>query len=336
MKAETIFSSHLTETVNRIRRHKVVLLLQDTTTLRKKNAENHRIPLEKKESCRWIESYREAQKIASQAPATKVINVSDRKGDIYDLYHEAQFYAGSPSAYWLVRAKADRRLLNDADELRQEKLIQTVKNTLPVGYIEFDLPARNKEKARHIKQALCVSKVRLSPPDRKRKRTRYQIVETTVVIASEVDVPYDKRPVEWILLTNVPVENAVQAYEIIQWYLCRWQIEIYFRILKSGCKIEKLQLATKKRFDACLSLYMIVAWRILYLALLARECPEIPCNIVFSDEEWQIVYMMKFKQKLPKEPPSLNVMLKLIASFGGYLNRKSAKEPGPTTLWIGL
>ena len=143
-------------------------------------------------------------------------------------------------------------------------------------------------------------------------------------------------PLEWILLTNVPINDITSGHEIVKWYLCRWQIEIYFRILKSGCNIEKLQLETKFRFDSCLTLYMIIAWRILYLTMLAREYPDTSCHIVFTEEEWKIAYMMKYRKKPPKKPITLTCMLNLIAQFGGYLNRKNDGEPGPTVIWIGL
>lgn len=115
------------------------------------------------------------------------------------------------------------------------------------------------------------------------------------MIASEIDLPAHQTPLEWVLLTNVPIETAVKGHEIVKWYLCRWQ-EIYFRILKSGCKIEKLQLGTKSRFDACLTLYMIIVWRILYLTMLARECPDIDCDSVFAKEEWTTAYIMAYRK----------------------------------------
>jgi IS4 transposase len=301
-----------------------------------KNRKNHKIPLKEKESYKWLMSYHKAQEIANLAPNTKIITVADREGDLYDLYHEAYTSQQSTSAYWLIRAMANRRLLDGNDNLKTLKLIETVKNTKPIGIIEFELPARNKSARRQVRQAIYVDKVRLSPPDRKRKTTRYQIVETNVVIATEIAPPANQTPLEWILLTNVPIETAIKGYEIVKWYLCRWQIEIYFRILKSGCKIEKLQLETKPRFDACLTIYMIIAWRILYLTMLARECPDINCDIVFTEEEWKVAYIMKYRKKPPKKPINLNSMIILIAQFGGYLNRKNDDYPGPTSIWIGL
>jgi hypothetical protein len=222
---------------------------------------------------------------------------------------------------------SNRRLLDAENNLQAVKLFETVKATTPVAIIEFELPARAGEDSRLVKQAIYQSKVRLSLPDRKRKKTKYQIVETTVVIATEINPPSNKVAVEWVLLTNVPLTDGVCAYEIVKWYLCRWQIEVYFRILKSGCKIEKLQLETATRFDTCLTLYMIIAWCILYLTHLAREFPEVSCDIVFSDEEWKIAYMMTYRKKPPEKSINLALMLNLIAQFGGYLNRKNDPSP---------
>lgn len=123
---------------------------------------------------------------------------------------------------------ANRRLLDGEDNLQSLKLIETIKGAPPVGIIEFEWPGRNKSEQRCVKQAIYIGKVRLSPPDRKRKKTRYEIVETHVVIASEIDAPKNQTPLEWILLTNVAVDDAVSGYEMVKWYLCRWLVKFIF------------------------------------------------------------------------------------------------------------
>ncbi len=85
-----------------------------------------------------------------------------------------------------------------------------------------------------------------------------------------------------MLLTSVPIDTAEQAVEVLQWYLCRWQIEVFFRILKSGCHVEELQLEHLERLEPALACYLIIAWRVLYLTMLGRTCPELPCNVVFA------------------------------------------------------
>lgn len=122
----------------------------------------------------------------------------------------------------------------------------------------------------------------------------------------------------------------------MSWYLCRWQIELFFKILKSGCKVEELQLETIERLEPALALYLIIAWRVLYLTMLGRTCPELPCDAVFAEEEWHAVYIVTHRQPPPDTPPSLNEMVRMVASFGGFLNRKGDGFPGAETLWIGL
>lgn len=311
-------------------------------TAREKSRDNHKIPLEEKESYRWVKAYRKANEVALQVPDTMVITVADREADIYDLYHEAQhayLSQESTAAYWLVRSSSNRKILNSNGRPDNEKLIEKTKSTSPLCSITFEIPTKEKQIGRLVTQNLYATELTLCPPDRKRKiSTKYgdKTVAVTVVIATEVNPPEGQEPLEWVLLTNVKIDDATGAHNILKWYLCRWQIEVYFRILKSGCRIEKLQLTEKHRFDPCLVLYMIIAWRILYLTVLSRECPEVSCELIFSTEEWKIAHIILKKEPPPKEPPPLKVMIKMIASMGGYLNRKNDLEPGPTTLWIGL
>lgn len=161
-------------------------------------------------------------------------------------------------------------------------------------------------------------------------------VSVTALLASEINPPPGEAPLRWLLLTNLPVENAAQALEKLSWYLCRWQVEVYFKILKSGCKIEALQLETRERLEPALAFYMIIAWRVLFLTHLGRDCPELPCDAVFAEEEWQAVYLVTQRQPPPTEPPTLDTMVRMVAGLGGFLNRKGDGFPGPQTMWIGL
>ena len=124
--------------------------------------------------------------------------------------------------------------------------------------------------------------------------------------------------------------------ELFQWYLCRWDIEVFFRVLKSGCEVEELQLERTERLEAALGVYLIVAWRVLFLMRLGRTCPDLSCEVVFTPEEWQTVYMVAKRKPPPKQPLTLNQMIRLVATFGGFLGRKGDDEPGPKSLWIGL
>jgi Transposase Tn5 dimerisation domain len=115
-----------------------------------------------------------------------------------------------------------------------------------------------------------------------------------------------------------------------------WNIEIFFKILKSGCEIEELQFESFSRIANCLALYMIVAWRILYVTMIGRHCPDISSDLIFDESEWKAVYAITQRKKPPEVAPKLDVMIKMIASLGGYLGRKHDSEPGSQVMWIGI
>ncbi|MEW9809853.1 MAG: IS4 family transposase [Candidatus Symbiodolus clandestinus] len=210
--------------------------LRGSENSKEKNRENHKIPFKVKESYRWVMGYQKAQEIARLAETTRIVTVADREGDLSDLYHEAYTSTQSTSAYWLIRAIRNRRLLDAKGNFQRLKMIEMVKNTQPVGTIELELPASTHSGRRQVQQAIYAAQVRLNPPDRKRKKTSHEIVEAYVVIATELNPPTNQAPIEWVLLTHVDFNDQVTPYVIVQWYLCRWQIEVYFRILKSGCQ----------------------------------------------------------------------------------------------------
>ena len=117
----------------------------------------------------------------------------------------------------------------------------------------------------------------------------------------------------------------------------RWDTEVYFKVLKSGCRIEERQLGTVKRLEACLAIDLVVAWRIFHLAKLGRETPEVPCTVFFEEAEWKALWLrVNHTPTLPESPPSLRQAMRLLASLGGFLGRTCDGEPGNQTLWLGL
>lgn len=287
-------------------------------------------PIEEKESIRWLQGYRGVCELQRRTPDTQLIYMADREADIYEVFAEHALIEsrGERAAAWLIRAEYDRKLVDDTT------LRKAIESAPVLDYVEFDLPGNDQRKARRVVQSLRAARVTLKAPYR--KGHRLPDVQVSVLLGREHNPPPGEDPVEWLLLTSLPVETVEQAIAKLSWYLCRWQIEIYFRILKSGCKIEELQLEKLERLEPALALYMIIAWRVLYLTMLGRDCPELPCNVVFADEEWQAVYIVAKRQPPPPTTPSLDEMVRMIASFGGFLNRKRDGYPGPQTLWIGL
>jgi hypothetical protein len=283
-------------------------------------------PLEEKESVRWVDGYQQVNELAESLSDTRLTYIADREGDIYDLFVEAP--CPESAADWLVRGQYDRALV-EGGTLRQRLAEAPV-----LARISFDQPGGKGRTARPVHQELKVVRVTLNAPARPDRQL--PDVEVTAILATEPHPPAGEEPVEWLLLTNLVVETPEQAIEKLQWYLCRWQIEIFFRILKSGCRVEELQLEKLQRLEPALAFYMIIAWRVLFLTMLGRECPEMPCDVVFDEAEWQAVYLVTQRQPPPDTPPSLDSMVRMIATLGGFLDRKCDGFPGPQTLWIGL
>lgn len=200
-----------------------------------------------------------------------------------------------------------------------------------LGEIEFDIPKSRKRKSRQVKQEVRLAKVKLRPSIK-----ALQEVEINAVLAEEIKAPKGEEKVKWMLLTSLPVTSYEEAVKIIEWYLCRWQIEIFFKILKSGCVVEELQLEKVERLKKCIALYLVIAWRILFITMQGRRSPDMPCDVLFEEDEWKSVYAVTYKKAPPKKPPNLHEMIIMIAKLGGFIGRKSDGEPGVKTIWQGM
>ena len=140
-----------------------------------------------------------------------------------------------------------------------------------------------------------------------------------------------------MLLTTCPVESFEAACEKLHWYTLRWGIEVFHRTLKSGCRIEQRQLGAADRIEACLAIDLVVAWRIFHLAKLGRETPDVPCTVYFEDAQWKALVAYITRNPVPPaQPPSLREAMRMVATIGGFLGRKSDGEPGTKSLWLGL
>jgi hypothetical protein len=161
-------------------------------------------------------------------------------------------------------------------------------------------------------------------------------VEINVVLVREKNPPAGEEAIEWLLLTSLPIRTFRQVQRVIAYYCCRWQIEVYFKVLKSGCKIEDRQFQDADHYLPCLALYMVIAWRVMYVMMLGRQCPAIPCGEIFGEAEWKAVYTVVRGQAAPEQPPTLAAIVSMIASLGGHLGRKHDGPPGPKAMWIGM
>ena len=273
------------------------------------------------ESRRWTEGYERIAELAERLPNTRLVYVADRESDLRELLDRAADL-NYPADY-LLRAKHDR-VLAEGGTLRAEVERQAV-----LGEVEFAVPAAPGRTARTVVQTVRVARVTLA-------RHAGQTREVTVILAREEAPPAGEKPIEWRLLTNEPVTTLDAAVLRIGWYRRRWLIEIFFRIVKSGCRVEALQLATVERLERALVIYLVIAWRILYLMTLGRDCPDLPCEVAFTAEEWRAAWLMAKRQPPPEAPPTLGEMIRLVAGLGGFLGRKGDGHPGPKALWEGL
>ena len=281
-------------------------------------------PLEDKESARWIEVTRE---VSNSVPApTKVIMVGDRESDIFDLL---LLTAGNHDI--LIRAAWDR-CLNQS----QDHLWQAVENAPVLGHATIKVPRADERPERETTLTLRAATVTLRPP---RHRTKQKLAAPTLnaLLIREQSPPEAIKPIEWMLLTTLPTTTFEQALQCLTWYAYRWRIERYHYILKSGCRVEKLQLETSDRLMRALAVYTMVASRLLWLTYQARQTPDAPCTACLSDSEWGALYATTHKTTiLPDHPPDLQTATLWIAKLGGFLARKSDGQPGVKVLWRGF
>ena len=311
-------------------------------------AEKHKqriaLPIEEKESIRWLESIRATKKLAEGCPETQCVNITDSEGDIFELFVEPRT---TGNFHWIIRAGQDRAALDHQgdslgmirDALMQQPVLATNEISIRERKQEISCEKSPRHTARVSRQAFV--EVRAGPVTiRKPARCKTIVGPATVnaILVREPSPPPGEAPIEWILLTSLPIATLEEVLAIIRYYTVRWMIEIYFRTLKSGCRIEERRFETLRRMLACTAIYMIVAWRTLFVCRLGRSCPEMPCDLVFEASEWQSVWSVTHcGDPVPLRAPPLSEMIPLIASLGGYVSRGSvALPPGVETVWKGL
>ena len=296
-----------------------------------KKAKRHALPIEDKESYRWIKSYQAVAAVQRRNPQVQLVSMGDREADIYELFEEALREPQGPKL--LIRAQYDRQLHDE-----QERLFETIRSKQAAGYQSVQLPRQKNRPAREAKLALRFAEVTLCPPINK---PRLAPLKVNVVLAQEEDAPAGAEPIEWWLLTTMVVDSFEQACEKVAWYTRRWGIEVFHRTLKSGCRVEDRQLRHGERLEACLAIDMVIAWRIYHMTKLGREVPDLPADVFFDQDECQVLLAYeaknnKKKQLATSQLPSLREAIRMIAKLGGFLGRKSDGEPGTETLWRGL
>lgn len=293
---------------------------------RGKRARRKELPIEQKESMKWLRSYRRLAEVQALCPDTLLVSIGDRESDLYELFAEAAQDTAGPEL--LVRAERSRNR-----HVGQEPFWSFVGDRPAAGEIRLQLPKRGNRRAREALLEVRFAEVELQSP----KNSPLPPVRLWAVYLFE-DSPDDGgKPIEWMLLTTVPVTTFEHAVQRAEWYAARWGIEVFHRTLKSGCRIRDRQLGTADRLQACLGVDMVVAWRIYHLTMLGREVPEHPCTAFFEDVEWKALYCYHHKITVPPQsPPTMAEATRMLGAMGGHLGRKNDGPPGTQVLWRGL
>ena len=289
-------------------------------------AECKKQPIEEKESYKWIKAFEET--LALSPDGTDVLTICDREADIYEMF----VLAKEKEAKLLVRSSVDRLLIDESEH----KLRAKVKNAPLAGHLDVAIPRSSTQPKRNAALSVRYISVTLNPPWRPNQK-KLAAVTLNAVFIREDNPPDDvEEPVEWLLLTNYAVHCFNDAVQIVKWYRCRWQIEIFHKILKSGCAIEECRLQTDERLHPFIALKSIIAWRLHWMTYINRHEPEMLCTAVLAEHEWQALYMRIHRTAtLPDKPPTVRQAIRWIGQLGGFLGRKSDGEPGITVIWRG-
>lgn len=279
-----------------------------------------------KESQRWLDA--EAACIAALPADRTVVMIADRECDFYDYFAVAR----RPGRHVLVRAKLRRRIGGSKELLGAATRAGTIRGTLTVA-----VPRKDGQPERQATLVVRYGAFALQPPSTHPRRNELPTLPLRTLLVEEVNPPAGAKPLQWLLLTTLPIDCFADAAQLVRWYTYRWRIERYHFTLKSGCRLEELQLETPERLRRALALYAMVAARLLHLTYRARQAPEASCEPTVSAEEWEVLWrQFQPGEALPRQPPTLRQAMRWIARLGGFLARKGDGEPGVKVLWRGL
>ena len=301
----------------------------------KKRSHNIALPIEEKESIRWLDSMRASASLFRNQDK-KVVTVADREADIYDLF----LLAEEIGTHYLIRASHNRKVNKSAihSDISGEMLWDFMSKQKIEGGIQVNVPAKDDQPKRVATCNVKIGKIKLLPP-RSFKGSKSKKAELTLysIQVVEGNPPKGVCKIDWILHSNIPIHSYEDAIEKVKWYCLRWRIEIYFKVIKSGFNVERCRLETVDRLIRYLAVVSIVAWRVFWLTLVSRTVSDGQASDFLTEDEWKVLFV-KFNpaSRIPKRPPSLRKVTVWIAQLGGFLARKGDGCPGITHIWRGL
>ena len=294
------------------------------TNALKKKINPIRVPIEEKESVRWLENLRQSTELLAEP--TRCVHIGDRESDIYELFCTAK----DAGTHFLVRTCVDRLAGDGTHTIAAEMAEVRCK-----GVHRVEVQDRYGQASEAVLE-LKFRRIRVLPPIG--KQSRYPQLELTVLHATERRTPHNRDPIEWKLITDLPITSRAAAIEKLHWYAMRWKIETFHKILKSGCRAEDSKLRTAERLVNLLAMFCILSWRIFWLTMLNRCTRYAPPTLALTALEVDLLARLTPIRSPPKArpPPSLQTSLTQLARLGGYMGRASDVPPGNTVIWRGL
>ena len=283
-------------------------------------------PIEEKESFRWIKGLRQAESTVS--PEVQLVHVGDREADIFELFAQPR----AANSELLVRVKNNRKVKHELG-----KLFPALAQSPVLGEMSVTVRRTPQRPARSARVAIRAITVTIEVPvDLAKRKPELVPIELNALLVEEVTPPADGgKAICWKLLTSLPLDSFEQACQAVRWYSYRWLIERFHFTLKSGCKIEELQLQHRDRLLKALATYNIVAWRLMSMIYKARLTPDISCESIFTASEWKLLRRRFVPKSRSKKPLTLHQAVNWLARLGGFQARKGDGEPGIKTLWRG-
>jgi hypothetical protein len=236
--------------------------------------------IDEKESYRWIQMYQQAAAAARRMPQTQLVVMADREGDLYELHQAAP--DGPPNLHTLVRAQHDRNLVS------HQKLWAHMAALPCAQRRTVEVPRRPGQPARTAQVEVRWDRVEIAAPAVGCKKG-WPPVGVWVVWVHEPDPPAGIEPLDWTLLSDLPIVDADAAWQRVEWYCRRWIIEEWHRVLKSGCGVEQREFKTAEHLQRVLAFDLIVAWRVLACVKLGRAMPQLPATVLYTPEELEVL-----------------------------------------------
>ena len=290
-----------------------------------KSSQRKQTNFEDKESYRWYEAMQEVNGLLDRS--IHKIHIADREADIYELF----FHAYQSHTDLLIRARHNRQLSNGS------QLWDNIGSQPVAATVDLDIPDKTGKKKLKVQAQIRYHEVEILRP--RNNKDSYESVMLTAIEIKEkhVEDKNEEDLIDWKLLTTLEIRNATDALQCVKWYTFRWLIERFHYVLKSGTKIEELQLKDAESLQKAIAVYSMAAFRVMQLVYESRHHPEVSCEVVLTKAQWITLHMLICgNNQIPKQPPSLQQAVMWIGRLGGHLGRKSDGPPGLKTVWQGF